>query len=753
MRLEYPIDENGQLVLQLAPSADPGHVKARLYSRYSPKSHLVKNILPLVSVETDAGTFTPSSPEFDIPAQAGKVSFTLKINGQPMAQFLTRQDKIDVRPIRKFSVFETRIIGRALQHAIPYPIDPERLDEMPTPVTDLHTHLSAQVSAHDLIELGRRHGVLYPTAALDKLHIKYRKTGIKQIPKRLFLPLAHLQSSRDGMEPAVPLASLSEDGLKSLEKALSLSPEGQSTFEAVETVYYLREPFTKNLALLPDILRAIANDYKHQGIAYAELSSNAVLDPAWLRKIHEVLPGIEGDTGVHLRFRAGLPRNLDDEAFNARVEQYKHIAASPYVVGPDILGYEINKTSHMHEHLQALARWIKENQPDDSLQIHAGENAKNPANVREALQLANDYDVRVHIGHALYGIDHETMNLAMKAAARNNLIVQFNFDSNLATNNIDFPSDTQAFRFLNARIPCVLGSDGASMYLTSARQTAVAGLYCVISQEGFKSIRATEEDYIARQRAVFEKKKKALPADFLDHLAPMPPVKKKPSAPAAHENRKSAAKELEKLIESKRPVFFAGAGGSSWSDVPSGSQQQVTRGLDLLLAKLNPDEVYFVKGRTKGSGVNIELEKAIGRYNDAHKKKFACVTMLAESEEAQGHTSPYAYTLKLSVPLVFMPTTVTGFLKEHGGCAFYVGGKNFTREFILASAEQDIPFGIMEDAKGASSEKARIYKDHAFRGAQGMVDYAAGLQTTRDPDSRDTVKKPYSGDRSSRRRS
>ncbi len=168
----------------------------------------------------------------------------------------------------------------------------------------------------------------------------------------------------------MPLSALSDGALEKLKNALSLSPENQSTFEDIETCYYLREPFTKNIKLLPDILRKVAENYKMQGIKYAELSSNAVIDPEWLRIIHEVMPEIEKDIDkkdgkpkIQLRFLAGLPRNLDDDALKERIEQIKQVAASPYIVGVDILGYEMNKTSHLQDHLEHLAEWIRDYQP------------------------------------------------------------------------------------------------------------------------------------------------------------------------------------------------------------------------------------------------------------------------------------------------------------------------------------------------------------------------------------------------------
>ena len=51
-------------------------------------------------------------------------------------------------------------------------------------LADLHTHISGQVSAEDLLEIGRIYGALYPTAAFDKFGIDYPKNRLETIPKR-----------------------------------------------------------------------------------------------------------------------------------------------------------------------------------------------------------------------------------------------------------------------------------------------------------------------------------------------------------------------------------------------------------------------------------------------------------------------------------------------------------------------------------------------------------------------------------------
>ncbi len=716
--LDYPLDENGGIALQIA--ATPGGVTLQLHSPSGQESPLVGNLSALMSFEAKGyWRVNGGGPTWTFQPRPHGVPLVFKINGQEFGRFDLDTGKV-INPPRKLTVFETRIIGRGPQKEAPYP-HPEGVL---APLTDLHTHLSAQVAGRDLIALGLKADTLYPTAALDALGISYPTENPASIPKRVFLPLAHLQRKEDTEERAVHLSCLAPEALATLEKALSYAPDEQSSFEQAEKCYYFREPFTKNLELLPGVLRAIAEGYQREGIAYAELSSNAVLDPAWLKAIHEFLPQIEKDTGVALRFLAGLPRNLSDGDSAVRIEQIKRIAPSPYVVGVDVLGYETNKTSHMERHLRDMAQWMRDEAPDMTLRIHAGENSKNPANVKEALMLAKEYGIRLRIGHALHGLDAETLALARELGEKNQLIIESCPDSNLACNHIDFASDASVGEFLEARVPCVLSSDGADFYRTSARQTALAGGFCGVGGEGFAAIRATEERHIGQQQEFFARKAVALPENFLETLTPLPPT------PQTAEKKPESDPVPQELYDTRLPLLVAGAAGTSWDNIPSADRKEAVIGLTLLLQYLDPQKIYFVTGRTKDRGIGIELGKAVAGHNGAHGKdeQFACVKMVSESpDEPIVRDKGISHTVALKEPRVFLTDAICGHMEKYRGAALFIGGRLFTRNFILDAQKRGIPYGLMDGMPGASSEKTRVYPQNAFKSAIGMVEYAYSM--------------------------
>lgn len=699
MSLEFPIDENGLLLFKLSGPDAKGHFIPEFTSRYESNSRLVKNIMPLTTLEEVAGSGTSKY-------------LVLKINNQPFAEFSLDGGQVKLsHSLRKLSVFETRIIGRMQQTQYPCPVD---FSAIRTPITDLHTHLSAQVAASDLIRLGKEHTakyigtdeeIYYPKVALDDLGVEYVNKGIKEVQKREFLPLAHLQPATN-TEPVVPLSSLTEKGWQTLEKSLSLSPEGQFTYEEMEKCYYLREPFTKDIRLLEGVLRAIAKRYQADGIQYAELCSNAILDPEWLAIVHKVVPEIETETRVKLRFKAGLPRNLNTNELARRIEQYKRIAASPFVIGPDLLGYEINKTSAMHTQLNDLASWMSKNQPDDVMQIHAGENAKNTKNVIEALQLAHTHNIRLDVGHALYGMGDETLELSKSMSANHNLIAQLNLDANFALNNIDWPKDVPIRRFATEAIPFMLGSDGADLYRTNAKQMAIAAAICGMNGEDFKTLREREEDYITRQQAIFDKKMHALPPDFIKNIKVDP---KPPTSPTLN-IRQVISPQLQRILGTKRPILLAGVGGErSWSQIPPNNRQELADCIKELLNHLDPSQFYFVRGRTKEVGVNAVLEKAILEYNAIHGLKFECVTLLAERDSRPPGNTPNFYTYMVSDSIMNLPSRFVKFISDHHGLSIFAGGKSFTRDFILLTEMKDIPCALFEGMGGASQEKASVY--------------------------------------------
>ena len=196
----------------------------------------------------------------------------------------------------------------------------------------------------------------------------------------------------------------------------------------------------KNNTLRQDKLLWIAREYQKQGIKYVEITDTDLAkngEPAikMLEEIHSIMPLIEKETGVQIRFLIGIRRipltiikdqKTSNTYLRENINVLRAVAKSPYVVGSDFIGEEINDISDLQPAIKEIVRYINEEDKDFTIRIHAGENDSLRDNVRksimcikEALQEGEQMP-RCRIGHGLYSEDlgsktgHELMELMEK---------------------------------------------------------------------------------------------------------------------------------------------------------------------------------------------------------------------------------------------------------------------------------------------------------------------------------------------------
>ena len=232
--------------------------------------------------------------------------------------------------------------------------------------TDLHTHMSANLSPDLLIALGIHHQIRYPLYYIRKLGLRctpaqeaqlaqrraaaadaLRDTALtgkyreRRIDDNTFLNFADLIVN-NGADAAYNIARI--------RVSLAVPKDGQAVFADLEKVYLYRYVFTKGVpaedpialpspmivpdadiaaalrqmaldrenpafrrnTLFQDKLLWIARNYRRYGIGYAEISDTSLCKaetaPAVLRQIHEVMPAVTAETGVLLRFLAAIRR-------------------------------------------------------------------------------------------------------------------------------------------------------------------------------------------------------------------------------------------------------------------------------------------------------------------------------------------------------------------------------------------------------------------------------------------------------------
>ena len=109
--------------------------------------------------------------------------------------------------------------------------------------------------------------------------------------------------------------------------------------------------------LRQDKLLWIAREYQKQGIYYVEIADTTLTKtglPAieLLEEIHDIMPKIEAETGVTIRFLVAIRRipltiikdNITSSDYlRENLSVLKAVSRSPYVVGSDFIGEEINE--------------------------------------------------------------------------------------------------------------------------------------------------------------------------------------------------------------------------------------------------------------------------------------------------------------------------------------------------------------------------------------------------------------------------
>ena len=375
--------------------------------------------------------------------------------------------------------------------------------------TDLHTHMNGNLPPDALIALGIVHQLRYPLYYIKKLGLKVTPAQAELLAGRRARAEAAMQDSlTDGKhrdrqiddQVFINFADLilgnpadAAENISRIRNSLTIPKDGQAVFANLEKVYLYRYVFTKGIpaedpfsglnpdnipdrvtrdyvlrmrrdrederyarnTLFQDLLLWIARNYRRYGIEYAEISDTALLNsalfPARLREIHEIMPQVTRETGVTLRFLAGIRRvpltivqdhrtPADYLAENLRC--LRAIADDPYVAGADIVGEEINDILELRGVIRELTA-VAGAHPGFVIRIHAGENDSlrdNVANsihcVKEALAPGQEMPP-LRIGHGLY-----TCNLQgakgkklLADMRENHVTLEFQITSNVRLNN------------------------------------------------------------------------------------------------------------------------------------------------------------------------------------------------------------------------------------------------------------------------------------------------------------------------------
>lgn len=156
----------------------------------------------------------------------------------------------------------------------------------------------------------------------------------------------------------------------------------------------------KDNSLKQDKLLWIARQYQKEGIDYVEITDTDLGKKGMdginlLEDIHGIMPKIEEETGVKIRFLVGIRRIpltiIKDQKTSSNylrdtLEALVSYAKSPYVMGSDFIGEEINDISELKPVINFLVQYINNVDKDFTIKIHAGETEGLRSNVRKSIE-------------------------------------------------------------------------------------------------------------------------------------------------------------------------------------------------------------------------------------------------------------------------------------------------------------------------------------------------------------------------------
>ncbi len=293
----------------------------------------------------------------------------------------------------------------------------------------------------------------------------------------------------------------------------------------------------KNNTLRQDKLLWIAREYQKQGIKYVEIADTDLAktgEPAikLLEEVHEIFPVIEKETGVKIRFLVGIRRipltiikdqKTSSTYLKENINVLKAVAKSPYVVGSDFIGEEINDISDLQPAIDEIVKYAKQDE-GFTIRVHAGENDSLRDNVRKSIMcIKNALEdgqkmPRCRIGHGLYSENLNTKSgiELMKLMRENGVVIEFQLTSNVRLNNLSDLSNHPIKKFLENGVKCVQGTDGCGMYGSDTfdEQLALQNLLG-LTENDFEKMRNVEDEIINYNNKYFEEKQK----DFEKFLA------------------------------------------------------------------------------------------------------------------------------------------------------------------------------------------------------------------------------------------
>ena len=670
--------------------------------------------------------------------------------------------------------------------------------------TDLHTHMNANLSPDILIALGIMHQIRYPLYYIKKLGLRCTEDQRSRLETQRALVACRFQDSAltgkylDRRIDDNTFLNFAELILGNLEDAawnivqirnsLTIPKDGQAVFANLEKVYLYRYVFTKgvpseepvSLRRLeeipePDVLRIcariladradpdyrnntlfqdkllwIARSYARCGIDYVEISDTSLVkrkeSVEVLRQIHAVMPAVTRETGVLIRFLAGIrrvPLTIIKDAVTPNdylaenLQVLRAVAADPYVAGGDILGEEINDILELRPVIRELVR-IAALDPGFVIRIHAGENDSLRDNVANSVRLVRESLApgqkmpHLRIGHGLYAADLRSPKgqKLIQELIENEVVLEFQITSNVRLNNLTDPGLHPLKTYLRAGVFCVQGTDGCALYGTDPIEEELSLEKLLdLSYEELCLMRKHDRRIDEGSRRIFCEKSEVFDRlldgrDVGEFLSVRIEETEKASEALWVNSGKLDAQialtaQIRELPTGKLPIVLAGGSFNNDRHITR-LRAQGRQILDKLLDEADPEKLFFVIGSSVSGFERYLLEKNKGKF-----EVFAIVPSMISAKE-RDRIVQSGVSVRISIE-----PTMLGLYKSF---AYEI----FKRRpsVLLAFDGNSAAANLVQEAKNGR-EKCDIYIDGRSRNlrtkASALQGYVSVLRPTDDP--------------------
>ena len=659
--------------------------------------------------------------------------------------------------------------------------------------TDLHTHMNGNLPPDALIALGITHQLRYPYYYIKKLGLRCTGDQIARLEKRRAAAAASLadlpltgkhRERRIDDYTFINFAELilgnpgeAAYNIGRIRNSLTIPKDGQAVFADLEKVYLYRYVFTKGVpsderlsgisldalpdrevfayaeqmrrdreddryrsnTLFQDLLLWIAREYRRQGIVYAEITDTALLNRELigerLRQIHEIMPGVTRETGVVLRFLAGIRRIpltivrdsvTPNDYLAENLRCLRVIARDPYVAGSDIIGEEINDILELSSVIRELVRIADEN-PGFVIRIHAGENDSLPDNVANSIRCVAE-SLRegqsfppMRIGHGLYTCDLHSAKgrRLLEEIRRRGVTLEFQITSNVRLNNLSHLERHPLREYLRAGISCVQGTDGSALYGTNSidEELSLEKLLGLSFSE-LRAMRAAEDAILKESLRVFCEKQEAFRAAFhggdIERFYALALERAEKTSGALwsgtlkYDAAQMLSDKLGELPEGLFPIVVAG-GSFNNSSHRSKLTAQDKALIDELLSAADPERVCFVVGHSLSAQEGYLVRRAAPRF------QLAAIVPSALSRAELARLKAAPLTIRIAI--------------ESSGMGLY---KSFSYEIfkrrsaaLLAFDGNSAALNLIQEARNGR-EKCRIYINPRSRGLSAKAKLLEG---------------------------